>query len=69
MPVGTAIEWAIVRQFPKRIASECQFRILNKVLVNRLTTTSPHDQKDFMMENVGEFDVDCPDKSHAWRYV
>ena len=20
-----------------------------------------------MMENVGEFDVDCPDKSHAWR--
>ena len=20
-----------------------------------------------MMENVGEFDADCPDKSHAWR--
>ena len=67
MPVGTAIEWAIVRRFPKPIASECQFRIRNKVLVNRLTTTSPHDQKDFIMENVGELDVDCPDKSHAWR--
>ena len=71
MPVGAVIEWAIAMRFPENWASQGKFSNLkpssSKKINNNFKQWSKgfHDGKCWLI--IGEFDVDSPDKSHAWR--